>query len=381
METLAPGLRAMIAGRGDLYCTYVGAPLGQVVGQVENPADEFSMQLYAAAAFATLGEMARAMDHAEAALDTNPNHVLSQIAFRIRTDALQCMDPGRFHFRAKSISAMDWTNEEYYSFYQLINYKDQLRLYRRFPTYIEPLFVYVYAALLAVGQQGEFAELGGSLFDAWDKLRNCEKLFGLGLNLKRVSMINIERSSFLAEMARLMHLDIEIQTFKDWRDVPTSASSRVSFLRGVGSYAFGNCAEFAEWLLQSKVTLLREEFASGEIDEVGELSGMRYINFSLSRFLDTLSRAGLRVRPILSHPAINWDGSPRKNSSDSMIMAAYLVIEQLRDDERASLCRTLDSLDLTSCHGAMNGMQMKPLPISSAIFSKQCEYHDVAVNA
>jgi len=381
MGTLDQGLRAMIAERGNLHCTYVGAPLMQVVSQVEQPADAFSLHLYAAAAFATLGEVARAMDHAEAALDTNPNHVHSQIAFRIRNDALWRLDPARFQFRAESISTKAWTDEEYYSFYQLINYKDQLSLYRRFPAYIEPLFVYVYAALLALGQHGEFTELGGSLFDAWDKLRNCENLFGMGLDLKQVPMTNIERSSFLAEMARLVHLDVEIRTYNDWRDVPALDSPRVSFSRGVGSYAFANCAEFAEWLLQSRVTVLREEFACGEDDEVGASSGMRYINFSLSRFLDTVNGAGLHVRPILTQPASNWDGSPRKNASGSTIMATYLVTEQLQADERAFLCRTLDSLDLSSCCDAMNGMQMKPLPISSAIFSKQSSYQDLAEDA
>lgn len=372
-------LRGLVGDNGNQPCPPLGAPLGQVVTHTRVLLDDpAAFHFYAAAVFATLGLDTAAIEQCNLSLGCNPNHALSHPVMSLHgecTDRLRAREWPQSEQDARPVMVIAttypdrepsiWkaeTGPRVYDTMQLYNYMTQLDVYRRYPTYIEPTFIYVYVALLSLGPVAEFAELGGTLFDAYEKIRNSENLLAGGLELDQVSMINIEFSSFLADASRHVHYGTPIRVYREWHEVPEARAPRVSFARNVASYAFANSDEFATWIAHSRVTVLREDFALSATDVERERLGKRVTYFSLSAFLSAVAAKGYSVRLITEYPrGVNADGVHSAT--------LYLIVENLTPEERARFCARFDGLDFSSCRNSMNMIQHAPMPLHSGLMA------------
>ena len=371
---------AAVGENGAQPCHGMGT-IALVVGELENRIDDpATFHFYATAAFSALGDNERAFEQSKIALATNPNH---QFSDRVLNIYRECFEKRRAREWAQarqngqmwSLVGMVYTDHpptitaattgyQVYDMYQIYNYMLDLDAYRRWPTRVDPLFVYVYGALLAFDGKVEFTELGGTMFAAYEKIRNCENLFRGGLDLSAVTMTNVEYSDFLADMSRHLHLGIPIRIYHQWGDVPAPEAPRVSFSMGVGSYAFASSEEYANWLSRSRFTVIREEFALGDRDQSSQVGGKRFTYFGVQAFVRSVEAVGHRVRQLIAYPVVEKaDGAHRIKT-----VPLYLIIENLDDNEQAAFRSHFDSLDMSSCKDTQNGSQGgRSVPLSSAV--------------
>jgi hypothetical protein len=394
-NALETELQALAAAgdNGSRFYDGLGGTVAQIVTHLQQiKSDPAMFHLYAAAAFFVLNEDARALEQCNIALEINPNHEFTHIVLNILrqcTDRQWTREWAQSHQAAYPFAIMGGSHPDrppslrdaligyqVYDSLQLASYMKDLDLYRRYSTRIDPCFVYVYAALLSLTPAPEFVELGGTLFAAYEKIRNCENLFCKGLDIAKVSMSNVEYSPFLAQAAKNLHFGIEFRTYREWHEVPTAIGDRVAYSMGVGSYAFTSSDEFAEWLSQSRFTMLREEFTLAPRDMPSQMSGKRFIYFSLFALARSLAAKGYRTHLIMAYPIEEKSsagalifGHARETLPGRTFKTApfYLVVENLTVGELARFRASFDALDVSSCKKVMNGVQHGALPLSASL--------------
>ena len=213
---------------------------------------------------------------------------------------------------------------EAYESHHTYHYLTDLMWFRNNPDLIQPSFLILGLVIRIINvPEVEFVELGTSLHAAAEKFNNVNNLLGVGPNLRH---IGIEPSTWLAEIAQVLHPDLDLKIFESWQDVPPSSLPRFSFSSGVANYAFADTDELGSWLRQSRFSIIRERFC---IDQ--ELSdfimGKRFVYFNLTHLISLLSNYHISVLSLVESSQI-FD-----QPKDGIFIDAILCFHDLSPDE------------------------------------------------
>lgn len=227
-----------------------------------------------------------------------------------------------------------------YEAFHIGRYMSDLLRLRQFPCLIQPSFMLLYLAMIATKEKRvEFVELGCSLYEAFEKLKGCEqRARSCGVDaLPRISHIGVELSEKLRILAAALHASSDVSLHQTWRDVPAPQHSRFSASIGVGNYAFVDKDQFADWLILSRASVVREFFAVGR-DFRHHIMGKRFVRFDLIGLADRLAVHGYRTSllafrespPFLEHESDHRD-------YDGVFLDGWLLVHNLSDIELQSL--------------------------------------------
>lgn len=248
-----------------------------------------------------------------------------------------------------------------YAAFQTAYYLEDLQWLRRYDRLIQSTFMMLYLYAVVARRRLEFIELGSTLFAAYEKFGNCERLLfhlekGRSLRdrllrpltrrvVKKIDFIGVELSDWLRNLSAVLHPGIPIDLYRTWREVPKPAAPRMALSIGVGNYAFTDTAELAEWVADNHITILRERFTLGA-DYTWQILGKRFTCFSLPEFTALAARHGLAVS-LLSYcetgPFLDPTDTPPPEGT--VFVEAYLAVHRIAPREQAAYRELIRSLD------------------------------------
>jgi hypothetical protein len=227
--------------------------------------------------------------------------------------------------------------------------QDLLRL-RRFTHLVQPSFMLVHLAALALSTPVEFLELGSTLYAAKEKLANCARVAG---EHAVFHFLGVELSSWLRSISEICHPGEPLALFPSCQDVPPARQPRLSYSLGVGNYAFENTAELIGWLRQSRFIFLRERFNMGG-DFQHQVIGKRFNCFDLGRLIENLRAAGYRTNILSFTEPSNPLPTGETPPIGALFLDVNLLVHNFNANERERFAAVLQRCGVARVHSNYN---------------------------
>lgn len=258
------------------------------------------------------------------------------------------------------------TGKAAYEAFHLYRYLSDLTRVRTFPCLLSPSFTLLYLAMIATkNSETEFAELGCSMYDAFEKLEGCRQ-FVQKLHPQLLPVIRhfgVELSDKLRFLALNLHQGIDLTLFSSWRDIPVPKKPRFSVSIGVGNYAFPSSEEYVEWLSTCRASIIRESFTTnGDLNT--PLMGKRFTRFDIADLERRLSAKGFRCSLLgfSESTVFLYDGG---DGAGRIFLDAWLFVHRMSDAELSDLVRLVDI-----CHADHLPMFWDPPPSIEATVAR-----------
>ena len=184
-----------------------------------------------------------------------------------------------------------------YDCFHLDTYLTDLLRRRRFPGMIQADFLLLHLCARVLGEGGEFLELGGSLYAAFEKLSSAQahaERHGVAAPAPAVAHVCVEMSDRLRYVAHHLHFGDDIRFYSTWQDVPPPLLPRLTYSNSVGNYAFSSTEDYVNWLAQSNVALLCDKFTRGG-DHLHQMMGKRFVSFDIDAIIAALESHGFKA--------------------------------------------------------------------------------------